>query len=157
MTFLAGHGEICPPHGRSTWRPADQPTTRRSTWISCMILFKKAKKSMWIGVLWAGLRDSMWIAHVGGKFRHGLLQRTDIIEILLEFDRNSLNYHFLEVPFGRVPFRFFKNLVHHRPRSQIASDQRLQPITDTLLLLKGLNKIRRLQPPYLRRLKVRLF
>ena len=32
MTFLPGHGEICPPHGRSTWRPADQPTTRRSTW-----------------------------------------------------------------------------------------------------------------------------
>ena len=34
-TFLAGHGEIHPPHGR----PADQPTTRRSTWISCMIFF----------------------------------------------------------------------------------------------------------------------
>ena len=34
-TFLAGHGEICPPHGRSTWRPADQPTTRRSTWTWC--------------------------------------------------------------------------------------------------------------------------
>ena len=39
VTFLAGHGEICHPHGRSTWRPADQPTTRRSTWISC--LFKE--------------------------------------------------------------------------------------------------------------------
>ena len=24
---------------------------------------------MWIGVLWAGLRVSMWITHVGGKFR----------------------------------------------------------------------------------------
>ena len=31
---------------------------------------------MWIGVLWAGLRVSMWIAHVGGKFRHGLLQKS---------------------------------------------------------------------------------
>ena len=31
-----------PPHGRSTWRPADQPTTRRSTWIACMVFFKKA-------------------------------------------------------------------------------------------------------------------
>ena len=41
MTFLAGHGEICPPHGRSAWRPADQPTTRRSTWISCMVFLKK--------------------------------------------------------------------------------------------------------------------
>ena len=39
VSFVAGHGEICPPHGRSTWRPADQPTTRRSTWISC--LFKE--------------------------------------------------------------------------------------------------------------------
>ena len=29
---------------------------------------------MWIGVLWAGLRAAMRIAHVGGKFRHGLLQ-----------------------------------------------------------------------------------
>ena len=28
---------------------------------------------MWIGVLWAGLRVAMWITHVGGKFRHGLL------------------------------------------------------------------------------------
>ena len=26
VTFLAGHGEICLPHGWSTWRPADQPT-----------------------------------------------------------------------------------------------------------------------------------
>ena len=33
VTFLAGHGEICHPHGRSTRRPADQPTTRRSTRI----------------------------------------------------------------------------------------------------------------------------
>ena len=41
--FLAGHDEICPPHGRSTWRPADQPTTRRSTWISCMVFFRKAR------------------------------------------------------------------------------------------------------------------
>ena len=29
---------------------------------------------MWIGVLWAGLRVAMWIAHVGGKYRHGLLE-----------------------------------------------------------------------------------
>ena len=30
---------------------------------------------MWISVLWAGLRVAMWITHVGGKFRHGLLER----------------------------------------------------------------------------------
>ena len=31
---------------------------------------------MWIGVLWAGLRGAMWITHVGGKFRHGLLEKS---------------------------------------------------------------------------------
>ena len=37
---------------------------------------------MWIGVLWAGLRVSMWIAHVGGgKFRHGLLEKSMILPI----------------------------------------------------------------------------
>ena len=36
----------------------------------------KGTKSMWIGVLWAGLRVAMWITHVGGKFRHGLLEKS---------------------------------------------------------------------------------
>ena len=31
---------------------------------------------MWIGVLWAGLRVAMWITHVGGKFRHGLREKS---------------------------------------------------------------------------------
>ena len=31
---------------------------------------------MWIGVLWAGVRVAMWIIHVGGKFRHGLLEKS---------------------------------------------------------------------------------
>ena len=31
---------------------------------------------MWVGVLWAGLRVAMWIAHVGGKYRHGLLEKS---------------------------------------------------------------------------------
>ena len=31
---------------------------------------------MWIAVLWAGLRVAMWIAHVGGIFRHGLLEKS---------------------------------------------------------------------------------
>ena len=31
---------------------------------------------MWIGVLWAGLRVAMWITHVGGKCRHGLLEKS---------------------------------------------------------------------------------
>ena len=34
---------------------------------------------MWIGVLWAGLQVPMWITHVGGKFRHGLLEKSLII------------------------------------------------------------------------------
>ena len=45
----SGHGEICPPHmGDLHWRPADQPTTRRSTWISCMvrIFLSKGTKPM---------------------------------------------------------------------------------------------------------------
>ena len=33
---------------------------------------------MWIGVLWTGLRVAMWIAHVGGKHRHGLLEKSFI-------------------------------------------------------------------------------
>ena len=39
-------------------------------------LRKTYKKSIWIGVLWAGLRVAMWIAHVGGKYRHGLLEKS---------------------------------------------------------------------------------
>ena len=31
---------------------------------------------MWIGVLQAGLRVAMWITHVGGKFCHGLLEKS---------------------------------------------------------------------------------
>ena len=34
---------------------------------------------MWIGVLWAGVWVAMWIIHVGGKFRHGLLEKPLII------------------------------------------------------------------------------
>ena len=36
-------------------------------------------RSMWIGVLWAGLRVAMWITHVGGRFRHGLLEKSRIV------------------------------------------------------------------------------
>ena len=31
---------------------------------------------MWIGVLGAGLQVAMWIAHVGGKCRHGLPEKS---------------------------------------------------------------------------------
>ena len=57
----------------ATRRPAQ---TRRSTWIWCLFKRKPYKKSMWIGVLWAGLRVAMWITHVGGKCRHGLLEKS---------------------------------------------------------------------------------
>ena len=30
----------------------------------------------WIDVLWTGLRVAMWIIHVGGKFCHGLLEKS---------------------------------------------------------------------------------
>ena len=87
VTFLAGHGEICPPHGRSTWRPADQPTTRRSTWISC--LFKEIKARNPCGSACCGLvcgspcGPPMW----GGKFRHGLLEKSLSVMILIRVVR----------------------------------------------------------------------
>ena len=37
---------------------------------------------MWIGMLWAGLRAAMWITHVGGKFHHGLLEKSLIVPFL---------------------------------------------------------------------------
>ena len=43
------------------------------------VFFCKGPKSMWIGVLWAGLRVAMWIAHVHCKFRHGLLEKALIL------------------------------------------------------------------------------
>ena len=42
-------------------------------------LSKPYKKSMWIGVSWAGLRVAMWITHFGGEFRHGLLEKSLIL------------------------------------------------------------------------------
>ena len=36
---------------------------------------------MWIGLLWTGLRVAMWIAHVGGKYRHGLLEKSLILNL----------------------------------------------------------------------------
>ena len=74
VTFLAGHGESCPPHGWSTWRPADQPTTRWSTWTWC--LFKGSHTRNPCGSACCGLRVAMWITRVGGKFRHGLLEKS---------------------------------------------------------------------------------
>ena len=53
VTFLADHGEICAPHGWSTWRPADQPATHRSTWTSC--LFKENHTRNPCGSVWCGL------------------------------------------------------------------------------------------------------
>ena len=42
-----------------------------------LFLRKAYKKPMWIAVaLWACLRVAMWITHVGGKFRHGLLEKS---------------------------------------------------------------------------------
>ena len=49
---------------------------------------KPYKKSMWIGVLWAGLRVAMWITHVGGKFRHGLLEKSLRCTKISELFRN---------------------------------------------------------------------
>ena len=46
VTFLASHGEICPPHiGDPHGDPQTSPRQARSTWISCMVFFKKASSS----------------------------------------------------------------------------------------------------------------
>ena len=42
---------------------------------------KPYKKSMRIGVLWAGMRVAMWTAHVGEIFRHGLLEKSLIYAV----------------------------------------------------------------------------
>ena len=67
VTFLADHGEICHPHGRSTWRPADQPTTRQSTWT--WVLFKDTHTRNTCGWACCGLvcrspcGSPMWVAN----------------------------------------------------------------------------------------------
>ena len=58
--------KLPPPHGgihMATHRPAHNTPIHMD-----LVLFytKSYKKSMWIGVLWAGLWVAMWIAHVGG-------------------------------------------------------------------------------------------
>ena len=67
VTFLAGHGEMCP----ATWvihmatrRPAHNTPIHMELVPFCR---EPYRKSMWIGVLWAGLRVAMWITHVGGQ------------------------------------------------------------------------------------------
>ena len=55
------------PHGDPQTSPQHADPHGFLVWSSL-----KSNKSIWIGVLWAGLRVAMWITHVGGKFRHGL-------------------------------------------------------------------------------------
>ena len=59
VTFLAGHGEICPPTWvihMATRRPAHNTPIHMD-----LVPFhgESYKKSMWIGALWAGLRAAM--------------------------------------------------------------------------------------------------
>ena len=96
----------------------DQPTTRRSTWTWGRFKRKPYKKSMWIGVLWAGLRVAMWITPVGGKFRRGLLEKSQINSgyfqgIFRCFQRNFRVFSgcfqgvfrvFFPIPFAGIPF-----------------------------------------------------
>ena len=76
LKVLAGHGE----NMRPTWvihmatrRPAHNTPIHMNFLYGFLL---KGPESMWIGVLWAGLRAAMWITHVGGKFRHGLLEKS---------------------------------------------------------------------------------
>ena len=63
------------PHGDVQTSPQHADPHEFLVWYS----FKKIPKSMWIGVLWAGLRVATWITHVGGPFRHGLLEKPLIV------------------------------------------------------------------------------
>ena len=73
---------------------------------------------MWIGVLWAGVRAAMWSTHVGGKFRHGLLEKSQFFRnSRAESDASTLlgctpkgahstrgrSRHLLETPLLRTP------------------------------------------------------
>ena len=63
------------PHGDPQTSPQHADPHGFLVWSSL-----KRKKSMWIGVL----RVAMWIAHVGGKFRHGLpLIKTSLLSVAL--------------------------------------------------------------------------
>ena len=88
------------PHGD----PQTSPKHADPHGLGAFFLRKPYKKSMWIGVLWAGLRVAMWITHLGGKFRHGLLEKSlnfNDSEMLL----NSLSRDMLK------PFHFHTRLL----------------------------------------------
>ena len=69
MAKFATH--IGDPHGDPQASPQHADPHGFLVWF-----YLKGPKSMWIGVLWAGLRAAMWITHVRGKFRHGLLGKS---------------------------------------------------------------------------------
>ena len=59
------------PHGEP------QTTPQHADPHGLLVCFSlKGPKSMWIGVLWGGVRAAMWITHVGGRFRHGLPEKS---------------------------------------------------------------------------------
>ena len=71
---------------------------------------------MWISVLWAVLQVAIWITHVGGKFRHGLLEKS-LAKVANPFSpltafKNARNPKFVQIVLG-VPVRgteIWKNL-----------------------------------------------
>ena len=81
----------------ATRRPAHN-TPIHMDFLPCFF-GKPYKKSMWIGGLWAGLRVAMWITHVGGKFCHGLLEKSLIIFSSTE-DHGDLRLRFWCSQFG---------------------------------------------------------
>ena len=63
------------PHMGNPFGDPQSSPQHRSIWIACF--FKENRTRNPCGpVLWAGLRVSMWIAHMGGKFRYGLLKKS---------------------------------------------------------------------------------
>ena len=74
---------------------------------------------MWIGVVWTGLQVAMWIAHLGGKYRHGLLDKSLIIVFLARLKPYSP-----EAVFGPFPTNSQKvaRRAHYLPFLMLAWD-----------------------------------
>ena len=64
------YGMFSPPlsMGDSHGDPQTSPHHADPNGLGACLNKKPYRKSMWIGVLWAGLRAAMWVTHVGGPW-----------------------------------------------------------------------------------------
>ena len=81
---------------------------------------------MWIGVLWAGLRVAMWITHVGGKFRHDLLEKSLNHNSLVGADCKSRGMGATDETGKLFPNMMRLNAVHGNNRNRAEKSLRFQ-------------------------------